>query len=442
MSDLLADLEPIEGFPTVDQMRAFALALADDHPERVSVRDIGVSRGGIPLQLLKLSGAAATQRVLIIGMPHPNEPIGMATIVTLCQRLLADPAALDATGADWYFVPCADADGTRLNEGWFGGPWTREHYFRHFFRPASDAQVEWTFPFSTDGFSVNAPIPETLALMAAIDEVRPTVLASLHNAEMGGAYFYATAGADALYPQLTELCTRYGIPLHLGEPELPTATVLAPAVFEVPTGQDLYDLATMVGVDPADFVSGGNSLDYARTHNDVSGVVIELPYWCDERAGDTSPHPSGLSRREVALQGIDAIEAAHLLVAEFHTAASPLPPGPLSDAVTGWLSHGAASIIGGQRHEAETDPAFEAPVTVAEQFSVVEELHSIRLRLLGMLLRALPLDSPVREAAEETFAEWSAAAAKDDESHVIPIADLVAVQGGSILAALEHARSR
>jgi len=216
-AELLADLGPIERFPTVDEMHVFVAEMGAAHPDLVTVAEVGRSRGGDAIQLLSITppdGAGAAGAVLVVGQPHPNEPIGMATIVTLCERLLSNRAALQAMGVSWHFVPCVDPDGTRLNEGWFGGPWTREHYARHFFRPASDAQVEWTFPFSTEGFSVAAPLPETLALMAAIDRVRPQVLSSLHNGEMGGAYFYAEPGADDLYPRLASLCADHAIPLH------------------------------------------------------------------------------------------------------------------------------------------------------------------------------------------------------------------------------------
>ena len=164
MRGLLDDLDPIERFPTVEEMQAFAAQLAVDHPDRVTVREVGRSRDGDLIQLVSITPDNSRGSVLIVGQPHPNEPIGMATIIAMCERLLADPAALNATGATWHFVPCVDPDGTRLNEGWFAGPWTREHYARNFYRPGGEAQVEWTFPFSTEGFSVSAPMPETKAM--------------------------------------------------------------------------------------------------------------------------------------------------------------------------------------------------------------------------------------------------------------------------------------
>ena len=83
---------------------------------------------------------------LVFGLPHPNEPIGGLTAVHLARRLADDADLRERLGHRWHVVACIDPDGLRLNEGWLAGPFTREHYLRHFYRPAGDEQVEWTFP--------------------------------------------------------------------------------------------------------------------------------------------------------------------------------------------------------------------------------------------------------------------------------------------------------
>ncbi|MBK5305064.1 MAG: hypothetical protein JJD92_00095 [Frankiaceae bacterium] len=428
----------ITAFPTVDEIAAFATRLAQEHPDRVTVREIGRSRAGTALQLLTVKASRSRHRVLVIGQPHPNEPIGMATIMALCERLLADTAALDATEAEWHFVPCADPDGTRLNEGWFRGPFTREHYARNYFRPGPEAQVEWTFPFHTDGYDVDAPLPETRALMAVIDEIRPTVLASLHNSEMGGAYFYATDDAEPLYAQLTDLCREQGIPLHLGEPEFPLSTVFAPAVYSVPTAQQMYELAVAMGIDPSAFVSGASSLDYTRQYTDPVGVVIEVPYWTDPRADDTSEDPQGRSRREVILRDLERQDASMARIRELYDATAPLPASLIADALESFLrldSGGSEE----RRQEVDVDPDYARTATVAEVFSITDEHSSWRLRLLGMLGRALPTDSALASDVEQLLQQWSDEAQAESRAEAIPIDNLVAVQMGAILAAVAHA---
>jgi hypothetical protein len=427
----------IDRFPTVDEMQAFVERLSIAGHERVTVAEIGKSRAGDPIHLVSLEVDAPRASVLVIGQPHPNEPIGMATVVAMVERLATDKTLRESLAVSWHFVPCADPDGTRLNEGWFAGPWTREHYARNFYRPAGEQQVEWTFPFHSDEFSVDRPMPETRALMTAIDRVRPDVAASLHNGELGGAYFYATTGADALYPQLTGLCESYDVPLHRGDPETPLSEVLWPAVYSIPTAAQLYEFAKAAGADPAALVSGGSSYDYATSFLDTFGLAIELPYWRDPRAADTSPDPTGQSRRDVVLHHLDLQEESVRRLQDLLDAADPTP-SPCADAVRSFLATDEGGWIEGQRQQAMTADDHDRPVTVAEAFGARDNVHMFRLRLGGMLLRAVDPDSPTHAEVSATFDAWAAEAAADNKAEAIPIRDLVAVQAGAILATARH----
>ena len=59
----------------------------------------------------------------------------------LSLRLAEDDSLRESLGYTWYLIKCIDPDGTRLNEGWFKGPFSIENYARHFYRPASFQQV-------------------------------------------------------------------------------------------------------------------------------------------------------------------------------------------------------------------------------------------------------------------------------------------------------------
>jgi len=39
----------------------------------------------------------------------------------------------ESLGYTWYLVKCIDPDGTRLNEGWFKGPFSIENLARHYY---------------------------------------------------------------------------------------------------------------------------------------------------------------------------------------------------------------------------------------------------------------------------------------------------------------------
>jgi zinc carboxypeptidase len=436
---LLSDLPAIDGFPTVDEVHAWAIGLAEKRPERATIKELGTSRNGDLLYLLTISPTQSRGSVLVIGGPHPNEPIGLASVMALGEQLATRPADLDGIGVTWHFVPCADPDGTRLNEGWFAAPGSREHYARHFYRPGPEEQVEWTFPFATDGFAVDSPLPETVALMRAIDQTRPDVLCSLHNAELGGAYYYAGEGAPALYTELTDLCERHGIPLHRGEPETPISVELAPSIFSVPTAAGVHTLATTLGIDPAAILTGGNSLDYASQYKKTFPLVIELPFWCDPRAGDTRQDGTGRTRREVVLACLDQREAAAAKLEDLLAAAGDLPPSPFLDAVRSLLAQERSGWIEGERTQAANDDEYDRPVTVAEAMTASNDVYMHRLRLGGMLLRAIPDTNPTHDDAELVFSRWVAEAAADDESIAMPIEDLVMVQGGAMLATVHHA---
>jgi hypothetical protein len=203
----------------------------------------------------------------------------------------------------------------------------------------------------------------------------------------------------------------------------------------------MYELAVAVGIEPSAIVSGASSLDYARQYTDPVGVVVEVPYWTDPRAADESPDPQGRSRRDVILPELDRQAASIAKVRAVYDAAAPLPPSLIADAVESFLRMDGDGVNDERRHEAETDADYKRTATVAEAFSVTDEHTSYRLRLLGMLRRALPAGSPVIPDVDDLLERWSAEARDESMAEAIPIHQLVAVQAGAILAAVAHANA-
>ena len=89
------------------------------------------------------------------------------------RALAEDDKLREDLGYTWYLIKSIDIDGTKLNEKWFKGPITLSNYARNYFRPAGYEQVEWTFPFKYKKANFDKPIPETVALMKIIDEIKP-----------------------------------------------------------------------------------------------------------------------------------------------------------------------------------------------------------------------------------------------------------------------------
>ncbi|MFC4059846.1 M14 family zinc carboxypeptidase [Planomonospora corallina] len=444
---LAAELDSVPGhdrFATVDEITAALSRLAASHPGTASLRRVGSSTLGEPIWCLTVGDGP--RHALVGALPHPNEPIGGLTAIHLATRLCADASLRRATGCTWHIVGCLDPDGTRLNEGWFAGPFTKAHYGRHFYRPAGDEQVEWTFPFAYKRAYFDRVMPETLALMRLIDTTRPAFMTTLHNSEMGGAYFYISRPVPELHAVLRALPGRYGVPLHAGDPEHPSVRSLDEAVFLTPRMEDLYDYIEALGHDPADQIGGGASDSYAARYGTLS-LTAELPYWRDPAAGDRSPVQTARgellqAQAEELRETFTVLDTALTAVAGDLTARSPfirasrffLP-----------LVAEAAALAEQRAQEAEA----RRPATTAERQSCRETVHSSRLRFGGMLLRALEGELAIGNgtpairahtgALRETYAAWCAEAEAGTPDETIPIRDLVAIQYGSVLAGAAHA---
>lgn len=430
----------LTSIPTVDELNAALERLRSEHPALISRERIGTSRLGEPIWLYRVG--TGRRSALIVGGVHPNEPIGSLTILHLVTELAGDAGFRDGCDTAWHIVPCADPDGMRLNEGWFADPSDRVLYTREFFRPAPDEQVEWTFPFAYKNAYFDAMMPETVALARAIDLAAPDLYVPLHNSEGGGAYFYLSRPEPQLYPLLHEVTASCGVPLHVGEPEGAHFTVLADAIYEMGTLQDAYDWSEEAGLDPYPPGSAGDaSTSYTRQYGTLS-LIAELPQFSDPAADDTSltdtVHRDALRRCGERLIETGGILTGLIERVDPHVRMDT----PLLRAarVFSPMASGA-----GRADLARAETEDERLATVAQLTSLdgVVDLH--RLRWGGMLRRALAAEvaagvaSPeVRRAAaeiDELFEGWLAEARAGGDTPPLPLARVVGVQYGAILAA-------
>lgn len=405
-------------------------------------RRAGTSRGGSPIGCLTVG--EGDRDAVVFGLPHPNEPIGGLTAVHLAERMTADDGLRERLGHRWHIVACIDPDGLRLNEGWLAGPFTREHYLRNFYRPAGDEQVEWTFPVDHKRAYFDAVLPETVALMRLIDATRPSLLGSLHNSELGGAYYYLTRSEPDLHPVLQALPERFGIPLDRGEPESPTSKVFAEGIFSAMRLAEIYDEAEAAG-DPLPLGAGDTSDSYAARYGTLC-IVSELPYWRDPRVADTSPgtttYAAALAAQagaiaevgQLIVDGLDRVAGRLLVDSPFLRATKFFGPA---------LLDGAAVT---RRRAAE--PVADRTATVAEEAGIADQVHSFRLRFVGMFWRCLEAEATVGNVRPEVLRlrddlaarldAWHVEAAAADKAEVIAIRSLVATQYGALLACARH----
>ncbi|MGE5587006.1 MAG: M14 family zinc carboxypeptidase [Clostridia bacterium] len=446
---LLSRVPDYKRFLTVDELFDHARAVSEAHPDLARCETVGRSTKGDAIPMLIIGNGA--QRVMVFACPHPNEPVGAMMVHFLAGELVADSALRE--GRTWYLLPCVDPDGTRLNEGWFRGPFNIRNYAKHYYRPRSEDQVEWTFPIEYKTFVWKNPTPETRSLMHAIEISRPDVMYSLHNAGFGGVYYYISAKLEAAYPTLHRVPTKRGLPMSLGEPEMPWAVEFHPAVFKVPRVTDSYDYFEKYAEgDPASYISGGaSSFEFADRVSSPFCLVTEVPYFKSAKIGDTTQIKE--TRCEVVLQGVqrakDILQTLDRLMKD--TRADMSEGATFLNAVRAFVDSGLRALPSQERWAKEA-PGMDGPATVAQQADALYVGSFYRMLLGAMLQRAFSaqLDvaptAAVRRAHEELAAHldrWATEIEANLQYEVVPIRDLVQVQYGALLAVLnalgEHA---
>ncbi len=446
---VLADIPNYDAFLTVDEMDANSWALHERHPECVDILEAGQSREGHPILCLKIGNGP--KKALAFGCPHPNEPIGCMTLEYFSRRLADDPALREELGFTWYIIKCIDPDGTRLNEGWFKGPFSVSNYARNFFRPAVSQQVEWTFPIDYKDLHFHEPLPETQTLMRLIERLKPEFMYSLHNAGFGGVYYYISDPAPDLYARFHQLAVDEQLPLSLGEPEVPYAVTLHPAIYKflgVEASYDYYERFT--SLNPAQAVTGGaSSAEYAKRFADTFTLICELPYFYDARIDDESL--AGISRRDAVLKGADAEDAFYDRLNSLYLPVKPIltVDSPFRKTVDNFITIGLTGLEAKKAWATQTEE-LSREATVAEWFDNLMVGRFYRGLLLGVFVRMLAkeLRDGVGRGRDELECvmsqaiafrdEWLAALEADLDYKVIPIRSLASIQLGAALYAAQH----
>lgn len=433
---------------TMDEVRDSSHKLAEEFPEIASIRVVGNTRAGDPIELLTIKGGAL--QAFVFGGPHPNEPIGTMSVEYLSRKLCEDPALRGELGYTWHFIKSIDSDGMRLNEGWFKGPFTPTNYAKHYYRPEPEAQVEWTFPIDYKNLHFHSPLPETEALMRVIDEIKPVFMYSLHNAGFGGVYYYVTRDCAPLYPLFAELPEWFGLALDLGEPEVSYAPVYAPAVFGMPGMDESYDFLESIGIeDPSTVITAGtSSKSYAEPYNTFT-LVVEMPYFDDPRVNDNTM--TEVIRRDAILARLDKGDANGEWMSSRLEQVKPYLT--LNTAVRSAAENFIKLSVDWRSQErlgAQANPDTLRPATVAEVFSNELSNPFYQYLVLGMFSRMLqdevaagntePIVMKIAiEAAEHLAKEGTEFEAKLNY-RALPIQSLVGVQVVAGLATAAYLR--
>ncbi|KNY04157.1 hypothetical protein AKH00_16770 [Microbacterium sp. GCS4] len=433
-------------FLQVDEIdNGFALLVAEA-PDVASTRRIGTSRLGEPL-LLTTVGSGHRDAVVVSGV-HPNEVACFQTAAQLARLATFDAEFRAAYDYTWHFVHNLDPDGSRLNERWFDRPGDFDAYTKDFFRPAPDAQPEWTFPTAYRDAYFDRMLPETQALARVIDELRPELYVSLHGSEAGGAYWYVSQWDPELMHDLHDVARFAGVDVDQGEAESAHMTQLADGVYLASRFAAEYDAAVAAEEDPTLGFLGSSSTEYAAAHG-AATLIPEVPYWTHAvtPTGKTSEsHASMLSRTAQALGDVaSSLNAQMALVRADMTIPSPF--WSASEAFIPLIAEDAASDL--RRVAVSTE---DRPATAAETASRETRVRGFVLRYGGMFRRALKVQVDAGLASPAVRTALATVSALVDEwlrrGEPVPLKPLsvnamVMLQAGSVLVfANEIARRR
>lgn len=433
-------------FLTLDELYTRAREVADLHPGLATTTVVGRSTDGEEIPMVRIGDGP--QRMMLFACPHPNEPIGAMLIHFLLDELIANEALRE--GRSWFLLPSVDPDGTRLNEGWFSGPFTIPTYARNFYRPRSDEQVEWTFPMHYKDFAFDAPMPETRALMRAFEEARPDFVYSLHNAGFGGVYYYISHDIPEAYEAFHRIPGERGLVMSLGEPEMPWAHEFHPAVYQVPSVRDAYDYYEQYASEPpASLIQGGaSSWDYVQGISKPIQLVTELPYFQSPIMADRSP--AQRTRREAILEGIRRSRTMYETVQRLLDLIAPemTLDTRFYRAVSSFIKQGLAGLDS-KKAWAERAEGMDQVATVAQEADELYVGLFYRTLVASMLRRALdaqlettPSETlrAAREELEGHLDAWLGEIEHNLASSSIPIKPLVEVQYGAMLAVINAGR--
>ena len=146
VTQVLRSVPPFDRFRSVAELWALAESLrADSAGFHVEVA--GASARGRPIHHVRFG--TGRLKVLLVGFPHCDEPIGGLTVFSLLTLLRDRHPGLAEADVEWHVVPCIDPDGALLNEGWSQQPFTLGNYMRHFHKQQLRDQVGLHFSRST-----------------------------------------------------------------------------------------------------------------------------------------------------------------------------------------------------------------------------------------------------------------------------------------------------
>ncbi|MGW0366962.1 M14 family zinc carboxypeptidase [Streptomyces sp. NPDC002990] len=419
-------------YPTPHELALTARALADAHPGPVRLRRAGTSRGGQPLWLLSVAAAdgprGPARNVLVVAGAHANEPVGGATALFLAHRVIRDPAP--RAGCGWHFLLCADPDGADLHRT--PRPHSLLDYHRNFFRPPGPEQPEWAPSLLTPD---RLP-PETLALTALIDELRPVLQVSLHATDLGGSWVQLTRDIPALAEPFATSAAALHIPVETGATDAAGWPSPGPGIFVMP--EPASEAAGTFHPEDARLSTWYHAHRYGGTT-----AIVEVPMWASDLVEDPAPHPDARGALRMLAGRLDRDAA---LVACVRAAIRPAPgqrtkASPYEDPAAAALLRAVdwtLALI--PRISAEwTGADAPAEATTAYIAGIDAFGRRLPLRAAAMLLRVLRTrDDAAAPGLDRLVTGWCEDFSTRFHARWVPVTAQVEHQSRTVLAAYER----
>ncbi|MET8754684.1 M14 family zinc carboxypeptidase [Streptomyces sp. NPDC004667] len=402
-------------YPTPQELALAARALVAEHPDRAGLRQTGASRAGRPLWLLSVEGrgGGGTRPVLVVAGAHANEPVGGATALELARRVIRDGGG--GGGADWHFLLCADPDGADLHRT--PHPRSLLDYHHNFFRPPGPEQPEWAPSLLTPD---RLP-PETRALTALLDELRPALQVSLHATDLGGSWVQLTRDVPGLAEPFAKSAAELRIPVETGASDAAGWVSPGPGIFVMPE----------TGAGPAGAFHPEDTRLSTWCHAGTTAIV-EVPMWASDLVDDPAPHPDPRGALRM-LAGRLAEDSGR--VAGLRSGARGTDPGSAAllravDWTLGLIPRITAEWTGS---------GAPAEATAAAVGSIDAFGRRLSLRAAAMLLRVLRTQGhPAAPGLDRLMTGWCEEFAARFQARWVPVATQVEHQVRTVLATYER----
>ncbi|MFD4558272.1 M14 family zinc carboxypeptidase [Streptomyces sp. NPDC058469] len=438
----------MDRYPTVAEVTESARRLVSRYPGACRLRRIGRSRAGRPI--LMLSVGHGPRHVLVVAGPHPDEPVGGATALTLAEQVARGDrlfAATDPAIVTWDIVLCLDPDGAAVSEAGTEGATTTatltptanptlRSYYRTTYRPIAAEQPEWA-PI------VSRQLPESRALFEVIDDLRPFLQCSLHCTDVGGSWVQLTRDLPELAAPFRTSAAELGIPLQHGTYDALYWENPSPAIYVLPAPANTARLA-------AGSENIGASTWCAPLRYGGVTAIVEVPMWASDLAEDLSPYPDA----EHALRDLAdlVLDGGRQVTAVLEKARAFLPP-PQDDPlrrVVEWMADGLYDMVATSweplARQAAAASADDDPrrLTTAQVSALNIVARRQPIRAAGLLLRLLQASDDTSAPAlyrelDELFTAWCTDAEEALQVRWVPVHHQVEHQARTVLASAESA---